>query len=41
MNYLHKNGLYHGSLSLKSFEKYNNGKNLTIKLTDYFALFIK
>ncbi|CAD8206142.1 unnamed protein product [Paramecium pentaurelia] len=42
MGYLHKFGLYHGQLSLKSFEKYNQGKKkFTIKLVDFSCLFCK
>lgn len=42
MSYLHKYGLYHGSLSLKSFEKYNRGKKqFKIKLVDWSSIFFK
>ncbi|CAD8045086.1 unnamed protein product [Paramecium primaurelia] len=42
MGYLHKYGLYHGQLSLKSFEKYNQGKKqFKLKLVDFSCLFCK
>ncbi|CAK65534.1 unnamed protein product (macronuclear) [Paramecium tetraurelia] len=42
MSYLHKYGLYHGSLSLRSFEKYNQGKkHFKLKLVDFSSLFCK
>ncbi|CAD8124352.1 unnamed protein product [Paramecium sonneborni] len=42
MGYLHKFGLYHGQLSLRSFEKHNQGKRqFKIKLVDFSCLFCK